>query len=690
MMKFTLIRKDQKNHLHLTMKQVDSFMERIKTDTKSGDVEGLRRHLLYNSREFGYGLMYKLPMVYPSAELMRDANNNIVMRSMNGVILLSINNIRGREAQSRLKQMAMTMPTTLAAFVGSSGESVKVLVRISRPDGTMPQTEDDANRFLATAFTLVKAPYQALLGVSIADSRATVMTGFRMTLDPAPQYNPKAVPFVVTADMAAPSARASEGEQLNHDYELYTQYEHLYKQAAAQVWVNVPADADAEGVLAELARQLCVAGFPEEEAVTHIWAHYKYKTPLVFTEEHIRAVTGAVFAETKPDRRRNAKGTSVGREMRQLIDYLQGRYVFRYNTIMGYTEYRPNNTWFQDWQPVDERVVNGFTTDARLAGMDVWDKDVNRFVKSDKIRQFDPIEEYLWRVHSKWDGQDHIGQLAATVPTNNPHWPRWFRTWLLAMVAQWKGLNLRYGNAVAPLLISSQGFNKSTFCRSLLPDELQWGYTDNLSLDEKRPVLQAMSQMLLINLDEFNQISAKTQEGFLKNVIQLARVKAKRPYGRHIEDFPRLASFIATTNIADVLADPSGNRRFIGVELTGPIDVSVRPNHEQLYAQAQVLLDKGEPYWFDDRETQLIMKHNRQFQLKSPAEQYFYELFEPADSDADGQWLTTAAIFQRMKRRAGSALRQTNIIAFGRVLTNLTGLQRRRTTNGTEYLVREK
>ena len=72
--------------------------------------------------------------------------------------------------------------------------------------------------------------------------------------------------------------------------------------------------------------------------------------------------------------------------------------------------------------------------------------------------------------------------------------------------------------------------------------------------------LQAMSQFLLINLDEFNQIPATIQEGFLKNIIQLASVKIKRPYGRHVEDFPRLASFIATTNEHSVLADPSGNR----------------------------------------------------------------------------------------------------------------------------------
>lgn len=688
-MKFTAIRKDQRNQMHITMKSVEKFMERIQTDTKNRDVEGLRQHLQQpGSREFEYGQMYRLPMIYPSAELVRDVNGNLTMRQMNGILLLSASHLRGLEVLERVKSVTMTMPTTLAAFVGSSGESVKILVRISRPDGTLPQSEEEANAFLHDAYELVKSPYQALLGVPLDEIKHTISSGFRMTHDPHPLFRPEATPFLVDIHSTGLLTTTSLDEQRHDDYDLYTQYEHLYQRAATLVWYRVPDNADPDAILAELARQLCLANFPEEEAVTHIWAHYKYKTPLLFDEERIRATVGAVYAETKPDKRKSRQAEAVGREVRQLVGYLQKRYVFRYNTIMGYTEYRPNTTWFQNWQPVDERVISSFTMDARLTGLNVWDKDVSRYVKSDKIRNYNPIEEYLWEVHGKWDGIDHIGRLAQTVPTKNPHWERWFRTWVLAMVAQWKGRNRRYGNSVAPLLISSQGYNKSTFCRSLLPDELQWGYTDNLSLDEKRPVLQAMSQMLLVNLDEFNQISPRVQEGFLKNTIQLARVKAKRPYGKHVEDFPRLASFIATTNIADVLADPTGNRRFIGIELTGPIDVRMRPNHEQIYAQAQALIDQGEPYWFDDQETRLIMQHNRQFQLKSPAEQYFHEQFKVAEDEKTGMWMTAAAILSSLRETYGaSLLKQTSLVAFGRALSNMEGMHHHHSVDGTQYCV---
>ena len=375
---------------------------------------------------------------------------------------------------------------------------------------------------------------------------------------------------------------------------------------------------------------------------------------------------------------------------RQLVDFLRRRYDFRFNMVMGYTECRPVNQLGAEWQPVDDRKRNGLAMQARLAGLDVWDKDINRYVMSDMVVRYHPVREYLWSLHGKWDGRDHIGRLAATVPTDNPLWPSWFRTWLLAMVAQWMGLNSRYGNAVAPLLISTQGYNKSTFCRSLLPDELSWGYNDNLLLSEKKAVMQQMSQMLLINLDEFNQISPTIQQGFLKNLIQLPSVKVKRPYGKHVEEQPRMASFIATSNLRDILADPSGCRRFLGIELTGPIDVSVRPNHRQLYAQALALLDANERYWFNDEETLQIMRQNQRFRLQSTAEQYFFTHFEPAQSEADGEYLSAAAIFERLRRLVGSSLKAQGLTSFGRTLAHIDGLQRKRSATATLYLVKMK
>ena len=383
------------------------------------------------------------------------------------------------------------------------------------------------------------------------------------------------------------------------------------------------------------------------------------------------------------------KGMKGSKEnIEKMMKYLNEKYELRYNMVMKYTEYVPKDKEWIGFQAVEPRVQKSLTLEVQLAGINVSIKDVRNFLESNFIKNYNPVEEFLFTCYDNWDGKDHIRALARTVPTNNPHWEDWFYTWFLAMVEQWHNRTGRqYGNSVAPLLISKQGYNKSTFCRRLIPPQLQWGYTDNLILSEKRQVLQAMSQCLLINLDEFNQISAKVQQGFLKNLIQLPNVKYKPPYSSHVQEFPRTASFIATSNMDDILTDPSGNRRFIGIELTGPIDVSVRPNYQQLFAQAEKAIWNGEKTYFDAEQTALIMENNRRYQQIDPVMQCFCESFTPTEDENEGTFMTAAAIFSELKAKYGASLEAKSLLSFGRCLKNIDGLKRKRTMKGTEYLI---
>ena len=374
-----------------------------------------------------------------------------------------------------------------------------------------------------------------------------------------------------------------------------------------------------------------------------------------------------------------------------MIGFLCKKYDFRYNSVMKFTEYRPKDKDYWGFQPVDARVQKRMTLEVQLANIRVSIKDVRNYLESDLLSTYNPVENFLFKCMGKWDGKDHIRALARTVPTDNPHWEDWFYTWFLAMVDQWRSYSHRkYGNSVAPLLISKQGYNKSTFCRSLVPPELQWGYNDNLVLSEKRQVLQAMCQALLLNLDEFNQISPQVQQGFLKNIIQLPSVKMKPPYGSHVQEFPRMASFIATSNMEDILSDPSGNRRFLGVELTGPIDVSQLPNYEQLYAQALAALQAGEKTYFDAEQTKLIMASNRKFEVISPVDQYFNLYFDLTDDVKQGEYLTAAEIFLELKSHIGSSVKLSNLISFGRKLSQMPSIHRKRFNDGMRYLVVRK
>ena len=384
-------------------------------------------------------------------------------------------------------------------------------------------------------------------------------------------------------------------------------------------------------------------------------------------------------------------GKDLSDNIMRMIGFLCKKYDFRYNSVMKFTEYRPKDKDYWGYQPVDARVQKRMTLEVQLANIRVSIKDVRNYLESDLLSTYNPVEDFLFKCAGKWDGKDYIRALARTVPTDNPYWEDWFYTWFLAMVNQWRSYSHRkYGNSVAPLLISRQGYNKSTFCRSLVPPELQWGYNDNLVLSEKRQVLQAMCQALLLNLDEFNQISPQVQQGFLKNIIQLPSVKMKPPYGSHVQEFPRMASFIATSNMEDILSDPSGNRRFLGVELTGPIDVSQLPNYEQLYAQALAALQAGEKTYFDAEQTKLIMASNRKFEVISPVDQYFNLYFDLTDDAKQGEYLTAAEIFQELKSHIGSSVKLSNLISFGRKLSQMPSIHRKRFNDGMRYLVVRK
>jgi hypothetical protein len=693
MMKLSIVRTDKNGAKHLTVKPIEWFLQRIKTDTKAEDVGKYRQYIAHFGESGLYESSVTIAMIHPLVEMVKTVNGNLDITAFNSLTWLHVGSLMKSEEVRAVKEASKILPTTFAAFTGADGRSVEILVSVAQKDTTgRPMTEAEMDAFCASAYEVAFGAYSGVLPKPIERQSVKARSCFRMTLDEEPYYNPLATPMVVqTLREVTNPADIAEPEQRNMDYRLYEDYEMLYKQAAHEAFEETLEMKDAErydAYITLLAHKLCEMNFPEEEAFIHIRNHHVYKQ--IYNESRVRAIVSTVYSEEQPKRRKEGEMVSV--ETRRLIEFLKTRYVFRYNEVMGYTEYRPNNTWMQDWAPCDENVINGMSIEARLANLDAKDKDVRRYVHSNMIRRIDPIGDFLSNCYNKWDGKtDHIAMLARCVPCQIPQWETWFKKWFLYMVAQWVMPQQEYGNSVVPLLISPQGDGKTTFCRMILPKQLRWGFLENLDVSEKRTTLQAMHNFLLINLDEFNSISPKLQEGFLKNIIQLPNVKIKRPYGKHVEEFKRYASFIATTNETNVLSDPSGSRRFICVSLTAPVNTDYKPNYEALYGQAyKMVLNREMDWWFSAEEVKEIMAHNRQYQLTPPAIQYFNEYYQPADDETDGKWLSPTAIYDQLRLIAGAGLKANGVSAFGRYLWNMPELQHRRVGSSKQYLVKKK
>ena len=677
----------------VSTKTIDSFLERIAKDDSKQSVANFRMSvpLMEGDYQFYKGIK-EWQHVYPAAEFGKDESDNLVFKKSNGLLMLHFIHLMTDQEMEAARKAASLLPMTFAAITGADGRSLIVLVCICDEEGKIPEKEADAELLYQCAYEQVKSLYLSQIQAELKEEKPTIKSNFMLTLDPSPYYNSKAVAMRISRNSPTKAAVPKAVD----DLKAYNDYEFLYRKAAKEAaeemteakmnWTNENDQLLAR--LSAIAAKLCHMGLTEEEAFIHIRRNNWYEV----AEEQLRQVVGSAYATHSKDKKSKSAAAGKGRtDILQMINYLESRYQFRYNTVMKFTEYRPNNSWVGDFKPVDARVQKSMTLDVQIADIHVSIKDVRNFLESDRIRNYSPIESYLYDCLGKWDGKDRIRALARTVPTKNPHWEDWFYTWFLGMVDQWRSVyRKQYGNSTMPLLISKQGYNKSTFCRRLIPNELSWGFTDNMILSEKRQVLQAMSQFLLINLDEFNQISPQVQQGFLKNLLQLPTVKIKPPYGSHVQEFPRLASFIATSNMTDILADPSGNRRFLGIELTGPIDVSGRLNYEQLYAQAMQALEQGEKSYFDAAETAVIMQSNRQFEQVSPIKQCFLEVFEPTNDVEKGEYLMAAAIFDVLKQKFGSSLQVSSLQKFGRELQNIEGLTSKKTRFGTEYLVVRK
>lgn len=628
-MKVTIVHTNNKKQLLVSTKTMEKLMERFARDDSKLTITHFRESIPYLSNNYeGYKDLPKWMHIYPAAEFAKDENNNLKMKAFNGILLLKFGNITDVDGAEGVKRSVAILPSTLAAITGADGKTVIVLIKFQSENDSLPTSEADAEHLYRIAYQQIFPVYQAIVKASILvdGPKPSIEAGSTLSQEPSIHNS-----FMMTLD--------------------------------AEPYFNSKAVA------------------------MKIDSHARSQSPAPNTDNNQQTIPDF----RAPEEGKKVDKNSIRENIVNMMQLLKSRYDFRYNTVMKFVEYMPKDKGWYGYQPVDPRVQKRMTLEVQLADIRVSIKDVRNFLESDYIKNYNPIDEYLFQCYDKWDGKDHIRALARTVPTANPHWADWFYTWFLGMVDQWRGYSHRqYGNSVAPLLISKQGYNKSTFCRRLLPPELQWGYSDNLILSEKRQVYQAMAQFMVINLDEFNQISPQVQQGFLKNLIQLPTLKYKPPYGSHVMEFPRLASFIATSNMKDILSDPSGNRRFIGVELTGPIDVSVRPNYQQLFAQALSALNNGEKSYFDAQQVKLIMKSNSQFEVIQPIDQYFLLYFELVEDEKEGEYLTAAEIFDYLKKQIGSSLKVNSLMGFGRKLANMSELKHKRFADGMKYLVKKK
>ena len=413
---------------------------------------------------------------------------------------------------------------------------------------------------------------------------------------------------------------------------------------------------------------------------------------------HSKDIEKEVGLESSKEEVKKAKSSSL---MQEVTAFLTSRYRFRFNVLTEETEVANIENNLPDahlrYTKVDERWMNTLSMEAIETGIDCWDRDIQRFVRSRRISEYHPFTAYFEQL-PEWDGTDRVSALARRV-SDNPVWVNGFHRWMLGLSAQWmqfrpdtnnanRANSINRANSVAPLLVSSrQGLGKSTFCRLLMPDVLKAYYTESYDLGSPASAEAKLAACGLINLDEFDKLSASKMP-LLKNLMQASALNIRKAYKRSASALPRIASFIGTSNREDLLVDRTGSRRFLCVSLEHAIDCTTPVEHEQLYAQLKAELLSGERSWFNKEEEQAIQQHNALFYKHIPEEEVFRLCFRFATQEDHPQEVLTLSatqLFERMKSAHPSVMRGMTAYSLSRILPQLG--ERVHTAKGNVYRV---
>ena len=260
--------------------------------------------------------------------------------------------------------------------------------------------------------------------------------------------------------------------------------------------------------------------------------------------------------------------------------------------------------------------------------------EIKDYVESEEVPEYNPIQVFLDGL-PVWDGQNHIARVFSRIPGLSSEQLNYLTIWLRSAVAHWMQMDMLHGNECVPTLIGQQGCGKTVFVRRLLPPHLREYFLGHLNLANKFDKEMALTNNLLVNLDELDAIR-HSQQASLKQALSVNKVNSRPIFGRTQEDRPRFASFVATTNNRHPLQDSTGSRRYICIRIPDGqmIDNTGEIDYGQLYAQVVYELQELKaPYWFNNEEVARIQQLNQEFMDQKDLGEMFVACFRQPKED---------------------------------------------------------
>ena len=414
----------------------------------------------------------------------------------------------------------------------------------------------------------------------------------------------------------------------------------------------------------------------------------KEKENVTATEHAAVNATATENATASKNEKSSLTMTSNGSAVYMVESFMEEHYALRRNLLSGKTEMAELADDLA-WEVLTKEKVNSIVRTAKkmgVGGKKSPRQDIEEYIESDAIPDFDPIRAYLMAL-PKWDGKNYVAELFGRIPGLTSEQLAWCAIWLRSAVAHWLQMDTLHGNEVVPVLIGQQGCGKSTFANRLLPEHLRAYFLDHINFANKFDAEMALTHNLYVNIDEFANMGPN-QQGKLKQTLSKVKVNGRPIFGKSQDDRPRYASFLATTNDEHPLCDPTGSRRYICLRIPAGqyIDNVSVIYYDQLYAQVMYeLRDQMAPYWFSNDEMIRLQERNLSFFKTDDLETMLSTCFRVPEEDEEAKWMNCSEVYDLLHEQYPMLLPSMGMkVKIGQML-KFMGCRNKHTKRGQAY-----
>lgn len=224
--------------------------------------------------------------------------------------------------------------------------------------------------------------------------------------------------------------------------------------------------------------------------------------------------------------------------------------------------------------------------------------------------KYHPIRDYLNGL--VWDGTQRVDSLLIDYfgAEDSPYTRAAIRKMLCAAVARAYCPGTKFDAIL--ILVGEQGTYKSTFVRKLGGE---W-FSDTFTTVQGREAYEQIQGAWIVEVAELSGLK-KAEIETIKHYISKCADSFRPAYGRVVETYKRQCVFFGTTNSRDFLRDPTGNRRFMPVDVhperavKSVADDLTDAEIEQIWAEACEMYRCGETLYLSEEEENIARREQR-------------------------------------------------------------------------------